>query len=171
MARAKQRNRHMGEDGAGDELEMNEQELENGTRETIEAGWRHARAARRSVTATLDAFDMLGGPMTRMMEQNRAMLQKMVHAMQEESLKFVNRRLEHTSHAIECCRDCQGVSGLMAVQQEWMLDFARDYTEQTKRFTELVRELAEDGTATLSKVSSEVMERGRIEERQHRAAA
>lgn len=121
--------------------------------------------------AALDAFDIFGGPMARMMDQNRTMLQKMLHAMQEESLRFVNRRLEHTSHAIESSRDCHGVSGLMAVQQEWMLELAHDYADQTKRFAELMRELAEDGTASLSRVSSEATERRRAAEHEHHRAA
>ena len=91
--------------------------------------------------------------MARVMEHNRTMLQKMMHAVQEESLKFVNRRLEHTSHAIENSRDCQGVSDLLAIQQEWILDFARDYAGHTRRFAELMGELAEDGSTSLTAVS------------------
>lgn len=155
MARAKRRYQHAGSEA----LETNEEELDNGASEAMETGRRNVRQAQRSVLAAFDTFDIFGEPMARLMDQNRAMLQKVLHVMQEESLQFVNRRLEHTGHAIESCRDCQGMSGLMAVQQEWMLDFARDYAEQTKRFTEMMRELAEDGAATLSQVSSDVMER------------
>jgi len=64
--------------------------------------------------------------MARVMEHNRTMLQKMMHAVQEESLKFVNRRLEHTSDAHrEQPPIAKRVSDLLAIQQEWILDFAR----------------------------------------------
>ncbi len=140
--------------------------MENGAREAIEAGANDFHEVQRYARS---AFDMFGGPMVRLMEHNRAILQKMFHAMQEESLRFVNRRIEHASQTIESSRDCQGISGLMAVQQEWMLGFARDYADQTKRFAELMREIAEDGSETLSDVSSEVMEHA--EEEHARAAA
>ena len=76
-------------------------------------------------------------------------------------MKFVNRRLEHTSHAIESSRDCQGVSGLLAIQQEWLLDFARDYAEHTRHFAELMSELAEDGSTGLTAVSLSAIEETR----------
>lgn len=166
MARAKRRNHHAHQSHAGDHLEN---EMEHEARETIAAGKRGLHHAERSAMAAFDAFDIFGGPMSRLMDHNRSMLQKMMRAMQQESLRFVNRRLEQASHAIESSRECHGVSGLMAVQQEWMLELARDYAEQTKRFAELMRELAEHGTASLSRVSTET--RHRATEYEHRAAA
>jgi hypothetical protein len=124
----------------------------------------------RSTTAAMEAIDVFNGPMAKMVDQNRAIFQKMLRAMQEESLRFVNRRLEHTSRVIENSRDCQGVSGVMAVQQEWLIDIARDYAEQTKRFAELMRELAEDGTAGLAEAAVGVAERVRRES-EHQSAA
>lgn len=173
MARAKHRDRHSSQSGsAGNEFEMEEHEMVSEAGEAMSAAQRHTQRMQNRTLAAFEAFDIFSGPMVRVMDQNRMMLQKLLNAMQEESLRFVNRRLEHTSHAIESSRECHGVSGLMAVHQEWMLDCARDYAEQTKRFAELMRELAEDGTATLSEVSSSVMERGReLAAREHHAAA
>lgn len=141
--------------------------MENGAREAIEAGAHNFHEAQRYARS---AFDMFGGPMARLMEHNRAVMQKMFHVMQEESVRFVNRRIEHASQTIEASRDCHGISGLMAVQQEWMLGFARDYADQTRRFAELMGEIVEDGSETLSDVSSEVMERAEEEEHSHAAA-
>jgi hypothetical protein len=111
------------------------------------------------------------------MDQNRMIFQKMLHAMQEESFRFVNRRLEHMGRAIEHSRECQGVTGLMAVQQEYLMDLAWDYAEQTRRFADLVRELAEDGSAQLSESANAMTEPVRSLNRdmehggEHRAAA
>src|SRR5215469_9881917 len=108
----------------------------------------------------LGAFDSFNGPFAKVMDQNRVVFQKMLNAMQEESLRFVNRRLEHTSRALENCRDCHGVAGLMGVQQEFLLDMARDYAEQTRRFADLVRELAEDGAAGITEAASDSLRTG-----------
>jgi hypothetical protein len=163
MARAKRRNHHSGgENGnAGDELEFEKDKMRKESEEAMSAARRQARMTRKGALAAFDAFGFFSGPMARVMDQNRLMLQKLMRLVQEESLRFVNRRFEHTTNAIESCRDCKRVSSLMAVQQEWMLDFARDYAEHTKRFTELMREQVEDGAATLSEVSSAVMEHRR----------
>lgn len=115
-------------------------------------------ASERTSSTAMAAFDAFNGPIAKVMDQNRMMFQKMLHAMQEESLRFVNRRLEHTSRAIEGSRECQGVSGLMAVQQEFLMDLARDYADQTRRFADLVRELAEDGTSGATEAATAMSE-------------
>ncbi|HEX4080947.1 MAG TPA: hypothetical protein VHX61_18950 [Rhizomicrobium sp.] len=145
--------------------------------ETMRTATRQARRMQRNA---FDAFDMFSGPMTRLMDQNWSMFQKIMHAMQEESLSLVNRRLEHTSHAIESSRECEGISGLFSVQQEWMLDFARDYSEHSKRFAEIMRGLAEDGASRVTEASSEMARlarneshrgRNQMDEENRRAAA
>ncbi|HTT82045.1 MAG TPA: hypothetical protein VMF67_01040 [Rhizomicrobium sp.] len=180
MARAKRRQRFSGVDDGQPE---NELEMENG--EETEAGDEMERAAHETIGTArhafrrmqhnpLDPFDLFGTPMARLMDQNWSMLQKMMHAMREESLHFVNRRLEQTSHAIESSRDCDGISDLLAIQQEWMINVARDYADQTRRFAELMRDMTENGTSNLSHAVSDVSERGRHafeEEESHRAAA
>jgi len=179
MARAKRRNR-FAEDGTeieneiegGEELEAAE-EMEHAARDTAhEAADMGQRTLHRMQHSPFDPFDVFGGSMARLMDQNWSILQKMMHVMREESLEFVNRRLEQTSHAIESTRDCDGISDLLAVQQEWMVNFARDYAEQTKRFAELMRDVAENGTSNFSHAGSEVAERGRhaVEEETRHAA-
>ncbi|MGD0189249.1 MAG: hypothetical protein ABSD74_00755 [Rhizomicrobium sp.] len=112
--------------------------------------------AERSATAT--ALEAFNGPFAKAMDQNRMMIHKMVHAMQEESLRFINRRWEHTGRAIENSRDCQGVMGLMAVQQDFLMELARDYADQTRRFADLVRELTEEGTQGMAEVASSAVD-------------
>lgn len=109
------------------------------------------------------AFDVLSGPMARIMDHNFSLFQKTVQTMQEESLRFFNRRLEHASHIMENSRDFQGVSGLLHLQQEWMLDLARDCSEQATRFAHLMREIAVDSTEHFTEASSEVLKRGESE--------
>lgn len=175
MAKAKRRIRHSN-DGADIDHEIEADEME-GMEEMehvahdIDSTTR--QAARRMQHNFLVPFDVFGEPMARLMDQNWSMFQKMMHAMREESLEFVNRRLEQTSHAIESSRDCEGISDLMSIQQEWMVNFARDYADQTKRFADLVRDFAENGTSNVSHATSEVAERGRsaVEEEAHHAAA
>lgn len=130
------------------------EEIEN-LSETVEQNGRRAiETSERAGMSTLAAFDAFNGPIAKVMDQNRMMFEKMMHAMQEESLKFVNRRLEHTSRALESSRECQGVSGLVAVQQEFLMEMARDYADQTRRFADLVRELTEDGSSSMTEATT-----------------
>lgn len=78
-------------------------------------------------------------------DRNRAIAQHLMHTMQEESLRFVNLRLERTSQALEKGRECQGVSDLITLQHNWLLDVARDYAELNKRFGEVLQEMAAHG--------------------------
>ncbi|HUO92198.1 MAG TPA: phasin family protein [Rhizomicrobium sp.] len=90
-----------------------------------------------------DAFTTVNNSMMKAMDQNRAIVQNLMKAMQEESLRFMNTRLEHTSRAFEKGRECQGLSQFIALQQDWLMDAARDYAELNKRFSEVLQEVTE----------------------------
>jgi len=183
MARAKRRAHRLHNDASEMDNEVENEldnEIENGEEgaeemgETMQEMGNIARKQFRHVQHNaVESLDVFSGPMARLMDHNWSMFQKMMQAVREESFGFVNRRLEQTSQAIENSRDCNGLSDIFAIQQEWMVNFARDYAEQTKRFAELVRDLAEDGTSNLTHATSEVAERGRdaVEEEVQHAAA
>jgi len=157
-------NAREGMEAAGEELEdeaaQTAEAVRSASAETVRAATQQARRIQRNA---IDAFDVFSGPITRLMDQNWSAFQKILHAMQEESLNLVNRRLEHTSHAIESSRDCQGFSGLLSVQQEWMLDFARDYAEHNKRFVDIMRGAAEDGGSRVTAASTGIARHARNE--------
>lgn len=88
------------------------------------------------------AFGALSDSFVKMMERNRTIAERMVLAVQEESLRFVNLRLERTSKAIRDSRECHGLTGLIGVQHEWLVDAARDYVEESRRFGDVIREIA-----------------------------
>jgi gas vesicle protein len=144
--------------------------IKHAAHETADLG---RRALREMQQSPFNPLDLFGGPMARLMDQNWAIFQKLMHVMREESFEFVNRRLEQTSHAIDSSRECSGISDLIAVQQEWMVNLARDYAEQTKRIAEAMQDLAEDGTSNVSNAASEVADRSRsaVEHETERAAA
>jgi len=149
-------------------------DVEDLSEHAVRTGRRMAEStAERTSTATLAAFDALNGPLARAMNHNRLIFQKMMHAVQEETLLFVNRRLDHVSRAIDGSRDCHGVMGLVAVQQEFLMDMARDYAEQTRRLADLVQDLAADGTSGISEVTGAMNEPVRQSARpvEHRSAA
>lgn len=121
-----------------------------------------AEHMRKRAKSALDAFGMFSGPMARIMNHNLSLFGKTVLAMQDESLRFFNRRLEHTSNILENSRDFHGVSGLMQLHQEWLVDCARDYSEQATRFAQLMRELATDSAERFAEASG-ALERGEKE--------
>lgn len=150
---------------------------ERGAERIMSAGQEQIGRMQKSAKS---AFDVFSGPVARMMDHNWSLFQRTLQAMQEESLRLFNRRLEHTSHIIENSRDFQGISGLMQLQQEWLIDCARDYSEQATRFARLFGELAVDSTERFAAASSEALERGEseiedeeeeYEAEEHRAAA
>ncbi|HEY1614735.1 MAG TPA: phasin family protein [Rhizomicrobium sp.] len=150
MARTKRRTTNHAHD-AIDEIDETMDEMQDGVEE---AGDEALRVTHRAAGAALEAFDLFGAPMVRLLDHNRTLFQKMMQAMQEESLRFVNRRLERTGRALESTRDCRSVTGLMAVQNTWLLDFARDYSEQTTRVAEIMRGTTEESANAASEASA-----------------
>lgn len=112
--------------------------MEDISKKAAEPGIQGARQAQE----TLSSFN---NTMMKAFDQNRAAVQQLMRAMQEESFRFFSTRVEHTSRALERTRDYQGLSGFITLQQDWLLDVARDYAEFNKRFGELLQEVAEQG--------------------------
>jgi hypothetical protein len=112
-------------------------------------------------------FHAVNESFVKMWEHNRGMFEKMLLAMQEESLRFVNLRLEHTSKAIQSTRECHGLTGLLSVQHDWLVDIARDYAEESRRFGDVMRDIAQEGTNGLADVAAPIR---RVEENARAAA-
>src|ERR1700678_219257 len=90
-----------------------------------------------------DTLTTVNNSLMKALEQNRVITQNLVKSMQEESLRFMNTRLEHTSRSFEKSRECQGIGQLITLQHDWLMDVARDYAELNKRFGEVLREMTE----------------------------
>lgn len=75
------------------------------------------------------------------LDQNKEFAEKFSRAMRDVSLEFMNIRLEHAGRAIDRSREWHGMTELLALQHDWMMDIARDYAELTKRVTEVLHDL------------------------------
>ncbi|HTT97213.1 MAG TPA: hypothetical protein VMF58_04140 [Rhizomicrobium sp.] len=113
---------------------------------------KHTDMGNGAATAT---FSALNDSFLRMLEHNRAIFEKMMLAMHEESLRFVNLRMEHTSKALQNSRDCQGLTGLITVQHDWLVDAARDYAEESKRFSDVMRDIAAERASEFADVAAQ----------------
>jgi hypothetical protein len=76
----------------------------------------------------------LGQTMAQTAESGRALVQDMTVFAKDESLRFVSLRLERNGAALDRLQNCQGVPGLIGVQQEWLRDLLQDYTGQSMRW-------------------------------------
>ncbi len=116
-----------------------------------------ARAAQRASDTAQETLSGVNNTFMKAVDQNRTIVQNLMRAMQEESLRFVNMRFEHTSRAIERSRECQGLSGLISLQQDWMMDAARDFAEFNRRFGEVLHEVAEHGVENMHDLTTDAV--------------
>jgi hypothetical protein len=105
------------------------------------------------------------------MDRNRAVAQTLMRAMHDESMRFVNTRMEHTARAIERGRDCQGLSALITLQQEWLLEVARDYAELNRRLGNVLQEATEHGAEHALDPAQDAAQAAKRETATARAAA
>jgi len=75
----------------------------------------------------------LNGSFEAAMKRGRDTFESGVKALQEESLEFFRRRLEHTSESLEQSHHCNSLVDLLGVQQKWMADFAHDCYDESVR--------------------------------------
>ena len=83
----------------------------------------------------------LGQSLAQTAESGRALVEEMTLFAKDESLRFVNLRLERNGAALDRLQNCQGIPGLIGVQQEWLRDLLQDYTGQSMRWMGALRGL------------------------------
>ena len=67
----------------------------------------------------------------------------------------MNLRMEHTNKALQNSRDCQGLTGLITVQHDWLVDAARDYAEESKRFGDVMRDIASERASEFADMATQ----------------
>jgi 4-alpha-glucanotransferase len=107
-------------------------------------------AASSTMDNARDTFASMNNSLMKAMDQNRMIAQNLMRAVQEESLRFMNQRLEHTSRAFERSRECEGFSQFLNLQHDWLMEFARDYAEFNKRFSDVWHEATEQSVERAS---------------------
>lgn len=107
---------------------------------------------------TAKAVSQLGENIAQTAENQRALFQDMTHFAKEEGLRFMNLRLERNGSALEKLQNCQGLPGLLGVQQEWLRDFVQDYMSQNMRLAGAFRGLTQNVVASASQTASQAMD-------------
>jgi ElaB/YqjD/DUF883 family membrane-anchored ribosome-binding protein len=92
-------------------------------------------------TESAQAVSQLGESLAQTAENHRALIQDMAGFAKDESLRFVNLRLERNGVVLDKLQNCHGVPGLIGVQQEWLRDFLQDYASQSMRMMGALRGL------------------------------
>ena len=101
----------------------------------------------------------LGQSMAQTAESGRALVQEMTVFAKDESLRFVSLRLERNGAALDRLQNCQGVPGLIGVQQEWLRDLLQDYTGQSMRWMGALRGLTRNVMEKASESAAENIDR------------
>lgn len=107
---------------------------------------------------TAKAVSQLGENIAQTAENQRALFQDMTHFAKEEGLRFMNLRLERNGSALEKLQNCQGLPGLLGVQQEWLRDFVQDYMSQNMRLAGAFRGLTQNVVASAAQTASQTVD-------------
>jgi ElaB/YqjD/DUF883 family membrane-anchored ribosome-binding protein len=105
------------------------------------------------------AVSQLSESMAQTAESQRALLQDMTHFAKEESLRFMNLRLERNGAALDKLQNCRGLPGLLGVQQEWLRDLVQDYMSQNMRLAGAFRGVAQNVVASAAETASQTVDR------------
>ena len=105
------------------------------------------------------AVSQLSESVAQTAESQRALFQDMTHFAKEESLRFMNLRLERNGAALDKLQNCQGLPGLLGVQQEWLRDLVQDYMSQNMRLAGAFRGVAQNVVASAAETASQTVDR------------
>ena len=92
-------------------------------------------------------------------QSQRALVTEITSFAKDETKRFFNLRMDRTSQALEKLQSCQGLSGLIGVQQEWLRDLMQDYADLTQRNASALRGITQTVVAQASTAASETVDR------------
>jgi hypothetical protein len=102
-----------------------------------------------------DAILSLSQSLEKTLEQNRVLFREIAHFTKEESLRLVQRQLDHAGHAFAKFDERRDFSTLIDAHQEWVTEVMRDYADQSLRCAEMFRGLAERMRSASEQAASE----------------
>jgi hypothetical protein len=105
------------------------------------------------------AVSQLGDSLANATESHRVLLQEMTLFAKDEGLRFVNLRLERNGQAMDKLQNCQGLPGLIGVQQEWLRDLVQDYISHNMRLAGAFRGLTQNVMASAAETASDNIDR------------
>jgi hypothetical protein len=108
---------------------------------------------------TDQTVSQLGQSLAQTAESGRALVEGMSVFAKDESLRFVNLRLERNGAALDKLQTCAGLPGLIGVQQEWMRDLLQDYAGQSMRWMGAVRGLTRNVMEKASENAADSIDR------------
>ena len=105
------------------------------------------------------AVSQLSESLAQTAECHRLLAQEMSDFAKDESLRFMNLRLERNGQALDKLQNCAGLPGLIGVQQEWLRDLLQDYASQSMRLMSTLRGLTKNVMASAVETASENIDR------------
>lgn len=94
----------------------------------------------------LEGMMKLNGRFEDAMKRGQESFATGLRTLQEESLEFLKRRLEHTSECVEQSHRSGNINDLFVVQQKWMADLAHDCYDESVRFGSLMQRLMQQAS-------------------------
>jgi ElaB/YqjD/DUF883 family membrane-anchored ribosome-binding protein len=108
-------------------------------------------------------ISQLGQTMARSAESGRALVEEMSVFAKDESLRFVNLRLERNGALMDRLQNCPGIPGLIGAQQEWLRDLMQDYAGQGMRLMGALRDVSRNVVQSVAQNAAEEIDHMRHE--------
>lgn len=94
---------------------------------------------------TSPAFDPAGllatMPFADAFGRGATMMSRSLAAMQRESVRFMNKRLEDNMRVAGEMGACRNLPDMLALQQKWLAGLTRAYADEWQRYNELMAEI------------------------------
>jgi phasin protein len=78
------------------------------------------------------------------MERGVSIFGNSMRALQRESMRFLTRRMEDNARAAQEFGSCKSFPDLLVMQQRWLADMTRAYSEEWARYGDLMTEALHD---------------------------
>jgi len=94
------------------------------------------------------------------LERGASMIGNNLRLLQDETMRFVTRRLEHDAYTMEEMGRARNFLDLFAIQQKWLNETATAYSQEFMRLSRLTANVTEEGMSVGREVGERMREAG-----------
>jgi hypothetical protein len=115
-------------------------------------------------SSVLEGLAAINGSFAEGIDRTGGTWLKSLRTLQEETLRFVNHRLERDTEVIKQYQQCKNIVEMIATHQKWFAGLSQDYLQEGLQIGKVMREIMTNSVAEFTEAATSAGRRSASEE-------
>jgi hypothetical protein len=113
-----------------------------------------AHGEEESESPVLEGLAAINGSFAEGIDRTGVTWLKSLCTLQEETLRFVNHRLERDTEVIKQYQQCKTIIEMIATQQKWFAGFSQDYVQEGLQIGKVIQDIMPNSVAEFTEAAT-----------------